>query len=455
MVAGPSCARVLHLGDPPPTAEGRPNPPLQRASKAFYKQPEMATADECLTSHVMQIEQRQNERRSAQKEARVRHVADMNDLRDRVGASFEEQAARRAWHKQIATDQLHQTDEKLTTALLDYKESHTGIEYWPYEVGDGHAFVLPDKKVYGAELLAASRVREQQKALQKAMRKGGSTSLRLRKEREQQQQQRESSMARSAPGEVRQALAAAAAAKRNAVGEQARDRATAARGAAGAADGATTVGGAFVSPRSLEGYTASVKDGMGTRPVAGETYFAGDHVLSQMGRMQLKEAQREIRSHQNKVQLREVLASQAAEKRMRELRDHALTYGEPIDAAASLARVASKASVGPNDGERRAMAGAARRAELESAIEAKRRERHALRKAQREAQRQLDDAAAQEEVLVFERDRYRRREKQTEMALELTKQEARREAHVRREAAIEHAAEQRAYAASSGALPAP
>ena len=157
MVAGPSLSRVLHLGDPPPTAPvgERPNPPLQRNSKAFYKAPEMATPEECLTSHVMQIEARQVERKSMQKQARKQHVADMNELRDRVGASFEEQAARRAWHRQIANDQRHQTEEKLTAALLDYKESKSGIEYWPYEA-QPVGFQKPDPKEYGKELLAAA-----------------------------------------------------------------------------------------------------------------------------------------------------------------------------------------------------------------------------------------------------------------------------------------------------------
>ena len=66
----------------------------------------------------------------------------------------------------------------------------------------------------------------------------------------------------------------------------------------------------------------------GGEPGARETFFSGADVVQQMGRMQLKEAQRELREHQNKLQLREVLARQAAEKRLRELQEHQSTYGD-------------------------------------------------------------------------------------------------------------------------------
>ena len=80
------------------------------------------------------------------KAAKAQHQADMTDLNERVGASFEEQAARRAWNQQVAHDQQKQTAEKMTAMLLDYKESHTGIEYWPFEASKP-GMVLPDKKV--------------------------------------------------------------------------------------------------------------------------------------------------------------------------------------------------------------------------------------------------------------------------------------------------------------------
>ena len=86
------------------------------------------------------------------------------------------------------------------------------------------------------------------------------------------------------------------------------------------------------------------------------------------------------------------------------------------------------------------MAGAARRQELEQAIAAKQRERHELRRLAREEQRALDDAAATEEVLIYERDRYAKREQQTAMALALTKQEAEARRKLQKEKAATSAA---------------
>ena len=141
-----------------------------------------------------------------------------------------------------------------------------------------------------------------------------------------------------------------------------------------------------------------------------------------------------------------MLAAQAAEKRMRELREHASMYGEPPPRV-----VASREVVGPSEAEKRRTAGAARRAELEEAIAQKQRERHELRKAARAAQRQLDDKAAQEEVLSHNIDGLRRREQQAEMALELTKQEARRRRAVAAADAADKAADAKAAAEFSAA----
>ena len=119
-----------------------------------------------------------------------------------------------------------------------------------------------------------------------------------------------------------------------------------------------------------------------------------------------------------------VLARQAAEKRLRELREHQSTYGDLPDATATLAKLTNRASTNVTDAEQRALAGAQRRSELEAAIAKKQRERHELRRKTREEQRKLDDAAATEEVLMYERDRYAKLEQQTGMMLALTKQEA-------------------------------
>jgi hypothetical protein len=403
MVLGPSLVRVLHLSDPPPTAEAgtRPAPPLQRRLKLTLKKSLPASAEDCLTSHVQQIEDRQRQAKRDGKHTKVRHIEEMNELRERTGAVFEEQAARRAWTRAVANEQQVQTAEKRTAALLDYKESHTGIEYWPFELStDRRGLTMPHPKDYGEELLAAVARKEHQKERQKALRKGGLTSLRLRQEREREHRAHDAT-SRLAPAEVRAALAAAAARKRDAVSVQAQQRVEEESG---------TRGGTALS------------DSGGSHA----SYFSGNDVVAQMGRMQLREAQRELRVQQNRMQLRDVLQKQAADKRLRDLREHAHMYGDAPGQGGGDPRSTAAVAGQPVDAAKKAAMGAAQRAELEAAILQKQRERHAMRKAAREEQRRLDDAAAREEVLINERDLWKKVEQQTSMALELTKQDAKR-----------------------------
>ena len=187
------------------------------------------------------------------------------------------------------------------------------------------------------------------------------------------------------PSEVRAALAAAAARKREAVGAMAAQR-------------HAEKSGAETDAAGLEG-----------------TYFVGDEVIAQMGRLQLKEAQRELRAQQNRQDLRKALELQAAEKRMRELREYARVYGEPPDAVPNgLTRMAS---VGPSAAEQRAMAGAARRAELEAEIALKQRERRTLRTQLVPMEDFGDDVSAPAHKMRAQREKLAKREEQTAAAL--------------------------------------
>ena len=415
----------IHLHDPPPTAElgSRPAPPLQRGSKSFYKQSLPASAEDCLTSHVTQIEERQAERVREKREARRRHEGEMSELRDRVGAAFEEHASRRAWHQQVAQEQLAQADEKETATLLDYKEAHTGIEYWPYEAG-APAFVRPDPKMYGAELLVAAELKTKQKALQEALRRGGATSLKLRRERERERQAHDGA-GRVAPADVRRALTDAAARKRAAVAEQAQQRQQwqqqdgGGEGSAGDGGEKRLVGGRYVPAASSPAVG-------GRQRAEGEGYYLeGDSVVRQMGKFQLQEVQRELRERQNKQALREVLAAQAADKRRRELREHMHLFGDAASlgtgALAKLTGAESEKVIDPYTVARR---GAERRRELEDAIAEKQRERRHLRKGLAAEQKAVTEVAAAQESLAAQVSVAKKREQQVQTALELTKQMA-------------------------------
>ena len=116
-----------------------------------------------------------------------------------------------------------QRDEKQAAALLDYKESRSAPEYWPYEAAKP-GFALPEPKSYGAELKKAAAHKAAVEKLKREQGKGAATSLRLRSEREKELRQHDT-LEKMSPQEVRAALNAAAARKRAIVGAAAQKRA--------------------------------------------------------------------------------------------------------------------------------------------------------------------------------------------------------------------------------------
>jgi len=404
---GPSLQSVLHLSTDPPLVDsykvGAPSsdsgklraPPLQRPTKSFYARPHPASAEDCLEAHLAQIQTRQEERVRQHKEDSNFHKDQIDDLRARVAHSFEEEASRRSWHQQIAKDQTVQLAEKQANELASYKDAHTPLEYWPFEV-DKPGMVLPDKKVYGAELLLAAQQKANAKALQRAMmRRAGPPTLRLGAERQREQARLEAqTVGKVPPHEVKAALAEADRMRREAVASQAMER----------------------LPPSDPNQPAERQRGR-------EAFAVGEKfVTSALGKFQLREAQKVIREQVNKQQLRDVLIKQAADKRQREAKDHYYTYGAPPDITnGTLNRQLTHAAIGGTSREMQIAKGAARRAELEEAIVIKQKERRELRRVAQEAQSKLDQEAATAEVLSYEIDRLRQAEVRTAMQIEMAK----------------------------------
>ena len=403
MPSGPSAVSVIHLsanGTSCASSEGTsaplPAPPLQRPTKVHLKPALQISASDCLEMHCAQIETRQAERVAATHAARKQHIQDMRELKGRVAHAYEEEASRRSWHRQVATEQLIQTEEKSAAELQAYKESHLPIEYWPYEA-DKPGFVPPEKKVYGAELLLAAQQKANAKALQKlAQQRGlGGTTLRLRAERLREQAAVEAqSVGRVAPHEVQRSMAEADRKRREAVASQAELRLHSGRSKLGAAASSGALGAGLFGEVDTSKY-------------------------------QLKEASRELREHANKQQMREVLTYQMEQKRLRELEQHAHTYGPSAEYESALAKMMEKAA-GAKTLSRvdQAKQGQQRRAELERAIQQKQRERRELRRLAQEEQRRLDDDAAATEALMHERDRMRQSEQRTQMQIDMLAQEA-------------------------------
>jgi len=403
----PSLQSVLHLSADPAVdsyVAGAPSnvpraPPLQRPTKSFYKAPQPASTEDCLEMHLAQIQTRQNERVRERREARDFHKEQISDLRARVAHSFEEEASRRSWHRQIASDQSMQTAEKQATELASYKDAHTPLEYWPFEVNKP-GMVLPDKKVYGAELLLAAQQKANAKALQRAMmRRAGPPTLRLRAERQREQQRLEDeTVGRVPPHEVKAALAEADRRRREVVSSQAARR----------------------LPAADPLMPSERQRGREAFP-AGEKY-----ITASLSKFHLREAQKAIRENANKQQLRDVLEKQAADKRHREACEHYETYGAlPDTTNGALNRALGAAASGATTKEKQMEQGAARRAELEQAIALKQKERRELRKVAQEEQARLDQEAATAEVLAYEVDRMRQAEVRTQMQIDMAAAQSR------------------------------
>jgi len=348
--------------------------------------------------HLQQIKTRQDERVQAQRDAKRQHEEDMHNLKLRVAHNFEEHASRRSWHRQVATEQNEQLAEKVAAELAQHKDSHTALEYWPFEV-DKPGMVVPDKKVYGAELLLAAQQKENAKALQKAMlRRSGPPTLRLRVEREAEQARLESAtVGRVPPHEVKAALSEANRRRRETVAAQAAER-----------------------------LPAADPDGLMERQRGREVFPPGEqYITANLSRFQLKEAQRDIRENANKQQLRAVLAKQAAEKQTREAREHYETYGtQPDTTSGAINKLVGAAAREEHHHQEQLKLGVARRAELEEAILAKQRERRLLRKTMIDDQAKLDQDAAATEVLSYELDRLRQGEQRVKMQIEMAKYES-------------------------------
>ena len=413
-MARASLEAVLHLSHPKglvnferPTSLP-PAPPLQRPTKAHLKPPDMSSAEDCLAAHVEQIEARQAELARDRKLDKRWHEEQMNELKQRVAHSFEEMASRRSWHRQVAADQLAQTDEKLEQALADYKEAHSGLEYWPYEA-DKPGMIVPDKKVYGAELLLACQQKANAKELQKLANRRGlqATSLKLRMERRRELAQQEAaSGGRVPPHEAKAALAEADRKRREVVARQAEGR---------------------VKPEEV-----SVRGHKRESFPVGEKFFRD----VSFSKFDMQEAQRKIRDASNKEQLRAALAKQMADKRQREKREHEHTYGEGPTFSSLLdrelaARAATSKEV-PGSAE-------ARRAELEKQIAQKQRERKLMRRTAMEEQQRLDEATVAHEALVAERARMRQAEVRTQMQIEIAKEESRVRRERDKQQAMKHA----------------
>jgi len=154
---GPSARAVLQLSD-----AGRSGstvaPPLQRSSRAYFRPADPVLEEDCLASHVRELQARETKRKVELQTTRKEHHRDIRELRGQFATAFEEVAARRAWSRQVAAEQQAQTAGRTQREIDEYRRERDVKEFWPFETSRRGAPVL-DMQTYGAQLLVQAEER--------------------------------------------------------------------------------------------------------------------------------------------------------------------------------------------------------------------------------------------------------------------------------------------------------
>ncbi|KAL1521620.1 hypothetical protein AB1Y20_021279 [Prymnesium parvum] len=323
---GPSMMSVISLSDPGLPARDTDEilpmkcPPLQRAGRAFFKPRTEVQDEDCLASHVRQLQLREAELKEEARANRRDHRKDMRQLRKQFECTFEEMAARRSWHRQVAAQQLQQARERGERRLSAHKEGNVVPDFWPFGGYDGRKVPLPDKKDYAKQLL------------------------------DQVEQQKRGGTARSAP------LHPPTVASRTAPAVRFRPP-----GLNTLIDPPPPAEIAEAQQRDAARRRAAQHDRSHGRQSHVHSYFPSD-----LNSVELEQRARLVVEHENKERMRRILEKQTAEKRIRETREHDAIYG------------AHRPTEMREIEERRENA-RSRRRELELQIKAKQAERKALK----------------------------------------------------------------------------
>lgn len=321
---------------------------------------------------------------------RREHRRDMKELCGRSLANFEEIAARRTWHREVAKAQVEQAARNSERQLAEYQKERTASEFWPFEKPRKGKPAF-DAKTYGAQLL-----------VQAAERRKGAT----------------------AP--VRSTLPKPSTTKDTRV-EGSLDEPSADQGARvpDTTKIATTATDTKIESLQLrhEKDWSKAQRSASQQP---ESYFS-------LSMLPFEEAERRRAAAvgSNKRALLEVLAQQVCEKQARELREHVNIYGGSVNATTKQSEQ-STAAAEISELEERTRRAALRRADLEAQIAQKQHERQLLRAQSRSEQRSLDNAAALEEALTLKHKQLKKREQQAAIKLGLTLQQADSSRRVRR-----------------------
>ena len=382
----------------PPLASGsgpRPQPPLQRLGRAHIARAKQNTEADCVKSHVTQLQAHHKGAREQRRADRRGHREEMRDLRNKFDASFQEHAARKAMESNLREEHERERVDKRTREIVDHRRAYSEDTFWPFErdARKGAPDLAP--AAYGEHLL--EQVGEQGRAAEAAA------------------AARRTSSEEAAGLDPRRSHRSLVGVGVGGAGLSPLDGATFydARRARDAAAQAIGMARATARHQAVSAHNARVKAGQGMREAAQATIFEG---------MQQREIGRQLKQQRD---LANALTDQIADKRKRELRQHAEMHGEHPTEAQIVARLEAqvKNEVGRREAQDARDEAAARRAELQALIAEKQAERRAMKKAHQAAEDARDARAKAAVLLEHELAEQKGRERKAELDLAWQKQE--------------------------------
>lgn len=172
---GPSLSAVLALNvSQPPSEIGvpRPQPPLQRIRAPMVGVPHPNTEADCTRSHLEQLKDKYKREKREARDDRREYRREMRTLNASFESEFEEQAARRAWGKDVAAHHLEAKQDKTKREIMEHRIDYAEPDFFPFK---SERPIEMDAETYGAVLRRQADEDRRRDAL-RIMQEGRTTS---------------------------------------------------------------------------------------------------------------------------------------------------------------------------------------------------------------------------------------------------------------------------------------
>ena len=172
---GPSLSAVLALNvsqQPSEIGVPRPQPPLQRIRAPMVGVPHPNTEADCTRSHLEQLKDKYKREKREARGDRREYRREMRTLNASFESEFEEQAARRAWGKDVAAHHLEAKQDKTKREIMEHRIDYAEPDFFPFK---SERPIEMDAETYGAVLRRQADEDRRRDAL-RIMQEGRTTS---------------------------------------------------------------------------------------------------------------------------------------------------------------------------------------------------------------------------------------------------------------------------------------